>query len=159
MKKVGLFGEVHTDDDFRRWVRRKIAMLWLFEAAGIVAIAAAAVATAVMKGRAEDHVLGYYMGVGVGLVVASGIGLISFYRTLKSDTRLRRERIKRFDERAVDVSRRAMCIASYAVLGIAYVACLILGLFWYPATQILAAYVMLLLGIYWVAYAILIRRT
>lgn len=158
MKKPVLFGEVHTDDDYRRVIRRRIIVMWMFIAAGAVAIAISAVAKLLMKDATNDHMLDYYMGVGVGIIAGSAVTLVRSYRLLKNDTKLRQSRIANCDERAVDLSRRAMCIATYVTMCVVYVACLIVGLFWYPATQILVGYVSILLITYLLVYKILMKR-
>lgn len=159
MRKPALFCEVHTDDEYRRFIRRRIALMWMFVAAGVVAVAVAAAVVVFRKDSADyDYMTGYYTGVGFGLIGAAAVFLIRFYRMLKNDAKLRRSRIESFDERSVEASRRALCIASYAVMCVVYVTCLIVGLFWYPATQILLAYVSLLLIIYFVVYKILMKR-
>ncbi len=146
---------IHTDEDYLKVLRRRqrfyIGMLVL----GLM--------TSAITGLAELFELhyimsprqfGFYCGVGGGLTGGAVVFLLRNHQAMRDPQKLREARIKATDERTLDISRRALAAAGYALLIAVYLACLIGGLFYPELLMILAGLACVFLATYVISFFI-----
>ena len=141
--------DVHTDEDYRKLLLRRqrtyIGMMIL----GIVTFAVATLAEILSWDIAlSSRDLGFYCGMGTGVTFGALVFLMRVRRSLKSPEKLHAARIKATDERMLEISRRSIAAAGYALLIAVYLACLIGGLY-YP---VLLTALAILAGIFLITY-------
>ena len=147
--------DIHTDEGYRRVLRRRQQLFWGMLVIGAVTCAVAAMAEFLDWNVAlSSRSLGFYTGAGTGLMFGAGVFLIRLRRTLRDPKRLRKARIAATDERTLDISRRALAAAGYILLLAVYLVGLIGGLFYPEMLMALALLAMVFLLTYVVSYLI-----
>lgn len=161
MKDIrGFFGffnssAIHTDEDYLKVLRRQQRLFIGMMILGIITFAVAALAEVLSRDISlSSRSLGFYSGVGTGLTFGSAIFLLRLRKAMKDPEALRKARIKATDERTLDISRRSLAAAGYALLIAVYLACLIGGLFYPELLMILAGLACVFLMTYVISYFI-----
>lgn len=148
-------GAVHTDEDYLKVLRRQQRLFIGMMILGIITFAVAALAEVLSWDISlNSHSLGFYSGVGTGLTLGSAIFLLRLRKAMKDPKALREARIKATDERTLDISRRSLAAAGYALLIAVYLACLIGGLFYPELLMVLAGLACVFLTTYVISYFI-----
>lgn len=147
--------EVHTDEEYRKVLRRTQWIYYGMLIAGVVTIAVAGLAEALDWKIAVDSMhTGFYSGMGGGLVGGSVVFLIRCRKTMRDPERLHKARVAATDERVVEISRRAIAVAGYVLLLAVYLVCVIGGLFYPVLTWVLFLLVMVFLLTYAISFFI-----
>ena len=146
---------VHTDEDYLRVLRRQKRLFIGMMILGIITFAVAALAEFLSWDISLDsHSLGFYSGAGTGMTFGSAVFLLRLRKAMRDPKALREARIKATDERTLDISRRSLAAAGYALLIAVYLACLIGGLFYPELLMILAGLALVFVGTYAISYFI-----
>ena len=147
----------NTDEHFRRFIKTRCLIFLVLGILGFF--------TALLPWLAETfawdinaHNLGYFSGMGSGLFGASVVVYFRLRRTLKNPEKFRKERVKYYDERLREITRRAWALAGFVLLISLYLVCIVGGLFYPILHIILAGLALLLLGSYCIAYWVLSKK-
>lgn len=147
--------DIHTDEGYLKVLQRRRNICIIMLILGVI--------TAAVAGFAElldwdislsSRSLGFYSGVGTGMAFASIVFLVRLRRSMKDSKALHAARIKATDERTMEISRRSMAIAGYALLIALYLLCLIGGLFYPELLVILAVMACVFLATYMISFSI-----
>lgn len=146
---------VHTDEDYRRVLRRQQNIYYVMMIVGSITCAIAAMAEIFQWETAlSSYHYGFYSGAGGGLVGGAVVFLLRTRRTMNDPEKLRKARVAATDERTLDISRRALAAAGYVLLLALYLACMIGGLFYPELLMVLAALACVFLTTYVISYFI-----
>ncbi len=77
----------------------------------------------------SEYRMGYLLGLGVGLIFASIVGLVRIRRRMASEEKLKKFRLKETDERELEVDSLALRAAAKLLLVALYVALIVAGVF------------------------------
>lgn len=122
---------VTSNEEYKKYLKRrnyKLAGLFLM---GVVTFAVSILAQCFWKVNIPEYILSTYIGLGVGLMVASIVLFIKNRKLLKNEERLRMARVELSDERNHQISTEATKIALMVLIVAMYFVMLIGGL-WYP---------------------------
>ncbi|EQB90437.1 vacuolar-type H+-ATPase subunit I/STV1 [Clostridium punense] len=120
-----------TNEEFREVIKSRMKIMVILMVIGIITAAIGFASEFYWKLSLNDHMLGVYSGVGVGLFIC-GAGLwIKNKFLLGNDIKLKESRLSNTDERIQEIGNKAFRIASYVMIIILYATALIGGIF-YP---------------------------
>ena len=146
---------IHTDEDYRRVLRRQQNIYYVMMIVGGITCVIAAMAEIFQWETAlTSYHYGFYSGAGGGLVAGAVVFLLRTRRTMNDPQKLRKARVAATDERTLDISRRALAAAGYVLLISLYLACMIGGLFYPVLLMVLATLVCIFLAAYLISYFI-----
>lgn len=157
---LGIFcaTKVTSDEEYRRYARRRCLAYAVLAVVGVVTAAIALAAEFWWTVEINDMMLGVYAGVGAGLTLAGIVLLVKNIALLKDDKKLRKARIEGADERNIQISMLATR-AALAVLLIAMYFTILIGGLWYPIlTRALTFLLVLFVFAYVVASSVISRR-
>ncbi len=166
MKGINLWGVLfctgkgaESDEAYRRLLCRRSRVFWGILALGVLTLAVA-VGIGILYGDAgEEHSQVYfYAGVGTGLIVGAIIGLLRVAAILRSPEKLHQKRLECSDERLREIALRALATAGLALLLIAYLVCLIGGLFYPALSRMMLPVIMLFFCAYFISHRIWDKR-
>lgn len=141
--------DVHTDEDYKKMLLRRQRLYIGMMIFGILTFAVATIAEVFSWEIAlSSRDLGFYCGMGTGVTFGAAVFLLRLRKALKNPDVLHAARIKATDERMLEISRRSIAAAGYALLIAVYLACLIGGLY-YP---VLLTALAILAGVFFIAY-------
>lgn len=144
-----------TDEEYRRVLRGKCRIYWILVALGVVTGATALLAWLLDWGQFSDHTMGFYTGVGVGLIAGGVLKLVQTYLILRNPEKLHRQRMEAGDERRGEIARRALGIGGVALLIAVYLVGFIGGIFYPILFQLLLLLVMVFSLTYLIAWGVL----
>ncbi len=128
----GLFCQMchaKNNEEYRAVLKkRQVKVIWL-ALAGMGPIGASLTAYFFWKNEALEYQLGFFLGVGTGLVLGAAISLVQIRRRLANEERLKESRLKETDEREIEVDNRALQMAAKILLAALYGGMLFGGLF------------------------------
>lgn len=154
MTQIGIFDifwkKARTDEEYWRVLRNKLRVLGALMFLGNITWIVSALAYRFGWGTMDDHSLGFYCGVGVGLVLGGVAQTFRIARTLRSPEKLHRQRMEDGDERRGEIARRALAISGGVLITAVYLTGIIGGLF-YP---ILFKVLLLLAAVFFLTYVI-----
>lgn len=78
-----------------------------------------------------DHMLGVYLGVGTGIMLAAIVLYVRNYLLLKDEEKLKKSRLENYDERNVEIRNKAVLAAVKVLLIACFVTAMVGGIF-YP---------------------------
>lgn len=150
--------EIVTDEDYRKCLEKKRILYAVLFLLGVITEGVFLMARKSMETKLPDFMLGFYEGIGAGLIGIAVILFIRNRRILHSQELLHKSRIKNTDERNLQIAGKAMRISIVILLIAIYLVMLIVGL-WNPImTQIMAGLVYLFLIVYCVSYWIISKK-
>lgn len=120
---------VTTNEEYRKIVKTRMKLFVAFIVLGIVTASVAFYAEMNIKVTINEHMLGVYTGVGVGLIVAGAMLWIKNKQLLKNEEKLKESRLNNTDERILEIGNKAFRLATYVMLITVYGIALIGGLF------------------------------
>lgn len=118
-----------TNEEYKLVIKKRIKFMIGIIAIGIITTAVALYAELYMDAVISGHMLGFYTGVGTGLVVAGIIMLIKNRMLLGNEEKLKESRLRDTDERIQEIGNKAFRVATYVMLIAIYVTILIGGIF------------------------------
>lgn len=157
---LGLFAqkEIVTDEDYKKSLKKKMIAYRVLFLLGLITIVTFQIAREWFQMTLPDFMMGFYSGIGAGLIGVSLILTLKTRRILRSPEALRRSRIKNTDERNVNISAKSMRTALFVLLIAMYLVMIIGGL-WYPIlTEVIAGLVYVFLFVYLISYWILSKK-
>lgn len=115
-----------------------------------ILLAALGVIGEIVEAPIDDYMLGIYLGVGAGLIVAAiGLG-IKHKRLMKNEEKLKKARLEMGDERIQEIGKKAFRMAAWIMILSMYGIMLVGGLF-YP---VLAKTLVIVICLFFIAYTI-----
>lgn len=151
MKGIFCSTKAKTNEEYRKELKKKNVILGGVALLGLATLCVALYAHLYQLSSAE-HILGYFAGVGSGLLAGCLILLIKNVRIMKDENRLKNERLKNSDERIDAISKRSFRAASAVMVVAAYLICLIGGIFHPILFKILSLLMAILIFSYIVSY-------
>ncbi len=128
----GLFCDVRkakNNEEYRLILKKRQKRMWGLFAAGLFTVALGGILSILMKGQVSARQTGFVMGLGTGLSLGSVIEIGILWRKMRSEDRLKKERLKEVDEREIEVRSRAMQAAAKILMIVIYLLMVIGGLF------------------------------
>lgn len=157
---LGLFTEreIVTDDDYKKCLKKKMVAYKVLLLLGLVTIVTFQFAEEWFQITLPGFMMGFYSGIGAGLIGVSIALTLKTRRIVRSPEALRKYRIKNTDERNMNISGKSMRIAIFILLITMYLVMIIGGL-WYPIlTKAMAGLVYIFLFVYLISYWILSKK-
>jgi vacuolar-type H+-ATPase subunit I/STV1 len=139
-----------TNEEYKEVIKSRMKIMVVIIIVGIITAVVGFSAEFYFDVSINEHMLGVYSGIGVGLFVAGTMLLIKNRLLLNNDEKLKESRLNNTDERNREISNKAFRIASYTMLAALYAVALVGGLF-YP---ILAEILLFLACVFVLTYAI-----
>ncbi len=146
-----------TDEGYRAVLRRKQITFWVLLVLGIIT-ALVPLAAKLLAWSENSESLGFFSGMGVGIVAVSIVLLRKQRKTLKNAELLHKERIAYADERNQEIARRAWAIAGAMLLIALYLVGIIGGIFYPVLHYVLGALALVFCLSYSISYWILRKR-
>lgn len=157
---LGIFCYIDSmsKDNYRKYIKRQIYIFSVLLVIGILTVGVALLAEYCWKVDAEEIILSGYLGIGLGLALASIFLIIRKSRLLKDESKLKKAKIEASDERNIQISIRAVRIA-VAVLLIGMYFTILIGGLWYPVLMTaLSLLVCVFVAAYCIAYIIISKK-
>lgn len=141
-----------TNEEYRIVIKKRIKFIIGIIIIGIITTAVALYAELCMDAVISEHILGFYTGVGTGLVVVGIIMLIKNKMLLGNEEKLKENRLSNTDERIQAIGNKAFRVATFVMLIAIYATALIGGIFIPEIIQILIFIVCAFLLAYAIAF-------
>lgn len=121
--------DVKTNEEYLNHLKKGMKTSVLTLIVGISTIAIAVLNE--VFGFVDDNSLvnGLYAGLGTGIVIGSIIGILKSKKVMKNETLLKKERLKKQDERNQLIADKALKAATATILLISYAAVLVAGFY------------------------------
>ncbi|WP_265458998.1 hypothetical protein [Enterococcus sp. HY326] len=146
---------VHNDQDYIEYLKMRSCLSFGFVLLGIILAVTFFLAERHSLVQLSSYFKGFYSGMASSLVAIGIIRPLKNYRIIQQPALVKKMRIRDTDERNVDLSTRALKIASTFQLIAAYVMILI-GPFYNKALVIIGTgLILIFIFAYWISYAIL----
>lgn len=116
-------------EEYRLILKKRQKRMWGLFAAGLLTAALGVTLTVLMKGQVSGRQTGFVLGLGMGLSLGAAIKIGMLWRTMRSEERLKRERLREVDEREIEVRSRALQATAKVLLAVLYLLMVIGGLF------------------------------
>jgi len=152
MKGILCGSTAKTNEEYRKVIKSRMKIMAVIIIIGIITAAIGFGAEFYLKVSINEHMMGVYSGIGVGIFVAGTILLIKNRLLLKNDEKLKESRLNNTDERIQEIGNRAFRTASYIMLLSLYVTALIGGLFYQVLVEVLLFIVCTFLLSYVIAF-------
>lgn len=163
MRKLCLFRDVwdvkvpKTNEEYKEYLKKKDQSMRWIVVVGILLVILGSIGE-FMDVPIDDYMLGIYLGVGTGLIVAA-IGLsIKHKRLMKNEEKLKRARLEMGDERIQEISKKAFRMAAWIMIIAMYAIMLVGGLFYPILAKTLVILICLFLVVYSLCYSIFEKR-
>lgn len=141
---------VRTNEEYKEVIKSRMKIMVVIIIVGIITAAVGFLSEFYFHVPINEHMLGVYSGIGVGLFVVGTMLFIKNRLMLNNDEKLKESRLNNTDERNQEISNKAFRIASYTMLAALYAVALVGGLF-YP---ILAEVLFFLVCVFVLTYTI-----
>ena len=152
MKGILCRSTAKTNEEFKNVLKSRMKFMVIISIVGIITATVGFGAEFYFKAPINDHMLGVYSGIGVGLFVSGVILWIKNRRLLNNDEKLKESRLNNTDERIQEISNKAFRVATYIMLIALYAAALIGGLFYPILVKVLMFIVCTFLLAYMIAF-------
>ena len=152
MKGILCGATAKTNEEYKNVLKSRMKFMVAISIVGIITATVGFGAEFYFKASINDHMLGVYSGIGVGLFVAGIILWIKNRLLLNNDEKLKESRLNNTDERIQEISNKAFRVATYMMLIALYATALIGGLFYPILVQVLMFIVCTFLLAYIVAF-------
>lgn len=152
MRGILCSSTVRTNEEYREVVKSRIKIMAVLIVVGIITAAVGFSVEFYFHVPINEHMLGVYSGVGVGLFVVGTMLLIKNRLLLNNDEKLKESRLNYTDERNQEISDKAFRTASYTMLIAMYAVALIGGLFYPILAEILLFVVCIFLLTYIISF-------
>lgn len=139
-----------NNEEYRKVIKNRMKALMGLIIIGIITMTVGFGAESFFKTSINEHMLGVYSGVGVGLFVGGIILWIKNKFLLNDDNKLKESRLSNTDERIQEIGNKSIRIAALIMLIVMYATALIGGLFY----QILFQVLILIIFMFIIAYVI-----
>lgn len=139
-----------NNEEYRRVLKKRLVNNWIACCAGLFA---AALGLGIYYFHISNITVfqsGLLFGVGIGLLLGTIINIISIYRALSNEEKLKENRLKETDERELEVNNRALRMTAYIILACLYILMILGGLF----EPIIMYVCCLLIGIFLISYTL-----
>jgi hypothetical protein len=143
---------IKTNEEYRVVIKTRMKIMVGIIFLGIITATIGFCAEFYFKTPMNEHMIGVYSGIGVGLFIVGTILLIKNRLLLKDDKKLKESRLNNTDERIQEISNKAFKIASYSMIIALYLIALIGGLFYPVLTEVLLFIVSIFLLAYMGAF-------
>lgn len=120
-----------TNEEYKKVIKNRMKLMVAIIIIGIITATVGFGGEFYLEVPINDHMLGVYSGMGVGLFVAGIILWIKNRLLLNNDEKLKESRLSNTDERIQEIGNKAFRAATYVMLVALYATALIGGLF-YP---------------------------
>lgn len=158
MKGIFCSTNAKTDEEYREYLKKRIAMLTVLGIIGFATIITVLLLNHFAKDLLNDYSEGFVMGIGSGLLFASVILIIKHLRIMNDSQRLHRARIQATDERNLQISSAAMKVMTAVMFAAAYII-MIVGGFRYPIlTKVTVLLVCTAILAYLIAYKVFSKK-
>ena len=142
--------DVHTDEDFKKIIKRKQLV-----SIGLFILGALTIATLLFTELIyETHQHAFFSGFASALVVAGMVLFIKNQRILSSPELLKATRIKYTDERVLDIRSKSIMVATAVLLVGMYLLCFVGGLIYPMLFSLLSKILLTLVCLFLVTYRI-----
>jgi uncharacterized membrane protein len=152
MRGILCVSNVKTNEEYKKVIKTRMKIMAGIIFLGIITAGIGFSAEFYFNAPMNEHMLGVYSGLGVGLFIAGTILLIKNRLLLKDDKKLKESRLSNTDERIQEISNKAFKVASYAMVIALYLIALIGGLFYPVLAEVLLAIVCIFLLAYMAAF-------
>ena len=149
---------VSTNEEFKEVLRAKISLYFIILLLGIITMGVSVWVRIIGGFGLEDYMQGVYCGVGGGLIGASLALIVKNKIILKSEEKIKKERLKNYDERNIAISQKALLSALGVLMVALYLMGLIGGLFNPILMRALSFLVLVFLVGYLVFYKIYFKK-
>lgn len=148
----------NSNEEYKKVIKTRMKIMILLFVIGNITLAVALLAKNIWTVSINEHMLGVYSGVGVGLMAASVILWIKNKLILADEEKLKKSRLSNTDERIQEISNKALRVGTIVLLIALYALGLIGGLFYPVLVKILLSMVFVFLIAYLIAYKIYEKR-
>lgn len=142
--------KANNNEEYRKVIEKRMRLIALLFVIGSITLIVGLLAKYVWLVKIEDKILGFYTGVGFGLVFAAVILWIKNKIILADEEKLKKSRLMNTDERINEINNNAFKAASIALLVALYAIGLIGGMF----NPILAEVLFILVCVFLLTYVI-----
>lgn len=147
-----------NNEEYKQHLKKRNRAMAGVSVLGLLTFVIGIAANFVWNAAVPEYMLGFYSGLGIGLMIGGVTVIVKNTRKMKTEETLRKNRIEAADERNVEIRNAAMKTALSILLAGMYLFMLIGGL-WYPVlVKILLALVLLFLFSYVVSYRIFSKK-
>lgn len=147
-------GKYETDEEYKAAAQKKIKIYGVLIALGLFTEAAVNIATRGMGVVLPDFLLGFFEGIGIGLILVGILLMVKKRRVLANPEFLRKTRIEESDERNTAISTAAFKVSCFVMIVIMYIAGIILTIMGSNTGMVMFGIVCLFLIVYTIAYKI-----
>lgn len=149
----GIWGTTaKNNEEYKEVIKKRMKLMVLLIIIGAITAAVGFGSEFCFNVTINEHMIGVYTGVGVGLFVAGLILWIKNKIVLGNEAKLKESRLGNTDERILEISNKAFRIATFAMIAAMYVVALIGGLFYPILVEVLLFIVCMFLVAYVIAY-------
>lgn len=128
----GLFcdgSKAKNNEEYRLVLKKRQKRMWCLFAVGLLTVVLGVILSVLMKEQVSERQTGFVLGLGTGLSLGSVAVIGMLRRTMRSEERLKRGRLREVDEREIEVRSRALQATAKALLVVLYLLMVIGGLF------------------------------
>jgi uncharacterized membrane protein len=152
MKGIFCGCKARNNEEYRKVIKNRMKALIGLIIIGIITMAVGFGAESFIKTSINEHMLGVYSGVGVGLFVGGIILWIKNKLILNDDNKLKESRLSNTDERIQEIGNKSIRVAAFIMIIVMYVAALIGGLFYQILFQALILIIFAFIITYLIAF-------
>ena len=145
-----LCNNITNDNEYKEYIKTRILLFVIIAVLGAITLFVAFFIEKLFQITIDEHQMGFYLGMGTGLLVAGVFLAIRFFLLLNNGEKLKKHRIKNTDERVQTINSKALVVAGLVLIGTIYLGGIIGGLF-YP---ILLRLIPIPIAVFLVSYAI-----
>lgn len=158
MKNLFCNTKTKSNEEHKKVIENRMKRFLLICVIGIVTGAVPYLVKIIGKVNVSDHILAFYFGVGTAFIVAGICLWRKDFLLLKSEEKIKEDRLKCCDERLNEIKNKSFRIASYFLLFIIYSLCLFGGLFYPMLTKLGMILIYSFGAIYFIANKIYERK-
>ena len=141
-----------TNEEYRKVVKVRMLIMTVVGIVGAATLAVALLAGSYWEVTIDELMLGFYTGIGTGLLAGAIVLLIKDAILLRSEEKLKNSRLNNSDERNHEISSKAIKFTMMIMLLAMYSVALIGGLYYPVLVKIITGIIFLSLMAYYGAY-------
>lgn len=126
---AGIIKTPADDREYEQMIKGNIRWLYFLLVFGACALAVCLANEFWHFTKADSFIDGVYSGVGFSFMLISAMNIRKFKKLLKDQKKLHQQRIEKFDERRIEISRQAVVTAFVIFCFLLFAAMLIIGYF------------------------------
>lgn len=118
-----------NNEEYRAVLKKRQVIFYLFILVGLATDGLVLFLNYCTRITIREYLLGYLLGLGVGLIFGGVVGLVQIRRKMASEEKLKEFRLKETDERELEVDSLAYRATAKLLLIVLYVLLIVAGVF------------------------------